>query len=116
MTGPAGKSALNSSKDASFGAPFIDVDEWRDAPVRHRYVHGGFEDGDTRFSMYFPPAERYEGRFFHPVLPMSGDRAAATSACCTAGPGRSSSPSTAARISSSRTVGRANRSRATTRR
>jgi hypothetical protein len=27
----------------------VDVDEWRDAPVRHRYVHGGFsgaDDGD----------------------------------------------------------------------
>ena len=60
------------SKDATFGAPFTDVDEWRDDPVRHRYVHGGFEGSDTRFSLYFPPAERYEGRFFHPVLPMSG--------------------------------------------
>lgn len=78
MTGPAVQSAPNSSKDASFGAPFIDVDEWRDAPVRHRYVHGGFADGDTRFSMYFPPAEQYEGRFFHPVLPMSGIEFAAT--------------------------------------
>ncbi len=66
------------SKDASFGTAFIDVDEWRDAPVRHRYVHGGFEDGDTRFSFYFPPAEQYEGRFFHPVLPMSGIEFAAT--------------------------------------
>src|SRR5919106_1269321 len=60
------------SKDVTFGAPFTDVDEWRDDPVRHRYVHGGFEGRDTRFSSYFPPAEQYEGRFFHPVLPMSG--------------------------------------------
>ena len=66
------------SKDPTFGPAFIDVDEWRDAPVRHRYVHGGFEDGDTRFSFYFPPAEQYEGRFFHPVLPMSGIEFAAT--------------------------------------
>ena len=66
------------SKDPTFGTPFIDVDEWRDAPVRHRYVHGGFEDGETRFSFYFPPAEQYEGRFFHPVLPMSGIEFAAT--------------------------------------
>lgn len=66
------------SKDAAFGAPFVDVDEWRDQPVRHRYVHGGFEDSDTRFSFYFPPAERYEGRFFQPVLPMSGIEFAAT--------------------------------------
>ncbi|MCU1368627.1 MAG: hypothetical protein JWN39_4266 [Ilumatobacteraceae bacterium] len=66
------------SKDSTFGTPFIDVDEWRDAPVRHRFVHGGFEGGDTRFSMYFPPAEQYEGRFFQPVLPMSGIEFAAS--------------------------------------
>ena len=66
------------SKDATFGAPFVDVDEWRDEPVPHRYVHGGFEGGDTRFSMYFPPPEKYEGRFFQPVLPMSGIEFAAT--------------------------------------
>src|SRR3954451_3510275 len=51
--------------DPFFGPAFIDIDEWRDAPVRHRYVHGGFEGTDTRFSFYFPPAERYEGRFLH---------------------------------------------------
>jgi len=50
--------------DSRFGAPFIDVDEWRDQPARHRYVHGGFEDTHTRFSFYFPPAEKYRGRFF----------------------------------------------------
>src|SRR5262245_29473733 len=50
--------------DPRFGAPFIDVDEWRDQPVRHRYVHGGFEDTHTRFSFYMPPAEKYQGRFF----------------------------------------------------
>jgi hypothetical protein len=44
---------------------FIDVDEWRDTPRRHRYVHGGFEDTHTRFSFYFPPEEEYRGRFFH---------------------------------------------------
>jgi hypothetical protein len=66
------------SKDPTFGAPFVDVDEWRDEPVRHRYVHGGFEGTDTKFSFYFPPPERYEGRFFQPVLPMSGIEFAAT--------------------------------------
>ena len=60
------------SKDPEFGVAHLDVDEWRDEPVRHRYVHGGFEGTDTKFSIYFPPPERYEGRFFHPVLPMSG--------------------------------------------
>src|SRR5262245_60255887 len=45
-----------------FGEPFVDVDEWRDAPRRHRYVHGGFEGTETRFSFYFPPDENYSGR------------------------------------------------------
>ena len=51
--------------DAFFGPPYVDVDEWRDSPQRHRYVHGGFEGTDTRFSIYFPPAEAYGGRFIH---------------------------------------------------
>jgi hypothetical protein len=48
--------------DPFFGPAFVDVDEWRDAPVRHRYVHGGFHRTDTRFSCYFPPAEQWRGR------------------------------------------------------
>src|SRR4051812_29758126 len=58
--------------DPDYQTPFIDVDEWRDEPVRHRYVHGGFEGTDLLFSYYFPPAERYEGRFFQPILAVSG--------------------------------------------
>jgi PKD domain len=48
----------------TIGAPYVDVDEWREVPRPHRYVHGGFEDTHTRFSCYFPPAEQYRGRFF----------------------------------------------------
>ncbi|MEX1008977.1 MAG: hypothetical protein WD271_14180 [Acidimicrobiia bacterium] len=48
--------------DPFFGPAFVDVDEWRDTPVRHRHVHGGFDGTDTRFSFYFPPAEQWEGR------------------------------------------------------
>jgi len=65
------------SKDAEFTRPFTDIDEWRDEPVRHRYVHGGFEGTETRFSMYFPPEELYEGRFFQPLMPISGTENAA---------------------------------------
>lgn len=50
-------------KDEVFGAPFIDVDEMRDHPRLHRYVHGGFAGGDTLFSFYFPEPEHYGGRF-----------------------------------------------------
>jgi hypothetical protein len=58
--------------DRMYTAPFVDVDEWRDDPVRHRYVHGGFDGTDCRFSIYFPDAARYQGRFFQPVSPVPG--------------------------------------------
>jgi hypothetical protein len=58
--------------DPDFNTPAVDVDEWRDTPVRHRYVHGEFEGSDLRFSYYFPPEEIYEGRFFQPILAVSG--------------------------------------------
>ena len=64
--------------DPMFTAPFVDVDEWRDDPVRHRYVHGGFDGTDCRFSMYFPDATPYHGRFFHPVSPVPGSEHGAT--------------------------------------
>lgn len=57
------------TKDSVFSDPFIDMDEWRDEPVRHRYVHGGFEGTQTRFSFYFPPEHKYEGRFFQYITP-----------------------------------------------
>ncbi|KJS04085.1 MAG: hypothetical protein VR73_15460 [Gammaproteobacteria bacterium BRH_c0] len=53
--------------DPFFGTPYIDRDEWRDTPIPHRHVHGGFADTDTRFSFYFPPAEHWKGRMFHPI-------------------------------------------------
>lgn len=66
MSGPHG------STDPLYDTPYTDIDEWRDEPVRHRYVHGGFEGTDCRFSCYFPPEQRYEGRFFQPLMPVSG--------------------------------------------
>src|SRR5262245_5118662 len=64
--------------DPMFTEPFVDIDEWRDTPVRHRYVHGGYHDTDCRFSMYFPEPRRYQGRFFHPVMPVPGTEHSAT--------------------------------------
>jgi hypothetical protein len=58
--------------DPLYTEPFVDKDEWRDQPTRHRYVHGGFQGTDLRFSMYFPPKEQYQGRFFHPVMHIAG--------------------------------------------
>jgi hypothetical protein len=55
-------------QDTLFKNPFIDVDENRDKPVKHRYIHGGFGDG-TRFSFYFPETKDYAGRFFQYITP-----------------------------------------------
>src|ERR1700728_30089 len=54
------------------GPAFIDIDEWRDTPRRHRYVHGGFTGTHTLFSCYFPPAEHYRGRFLQHLEGGSG--------------------------------------------
>lgn len=66
-------------EDEYFSKPYIDVEEWRDTPVRHYYVHGGFEgteiDGtnEARFCLYFPEKEAYEGRFFQYLSPAPED-------------------------------------------
>lgn len=59
-----------AGSDPVLTQPFVDIDEQRDSPVPHRYVHGGFEGTETRFSFYFPAAEVYEGRFFQHVTPV----------------------------------------------
>lgn len=65
-------------RDPLYTDPYVDADRWRDEPERHRYVHGGFTDTELRFSMYFPPPERYEGRFYHPVMHIAGNENAAS--------------------------------------
>jgi hypothetical protein len=59
--------------DPLFAQPFVDIDEWRDKPVRHRYVHGGFKGTDALFSIYLPPKQKFHGRFFQPIPAISGD-------------------------------------------
>ncbi len=59
-----------SVQDPLFTQPYVDIDEWRDKPVRHHYVHGGFKGTDMRFSFYFPEKEKYGGRFFQYVTPV----------------------------------------------
>jgi hypothetical protein len=44
-----------SEHNPMFAEPFIDVDTLRDAPVRHRYIHGGFRGTDLRFFQYVTP-------------------------------------------------------------
>jgi hypothetical protein len=59
------------SIDPQFNRPYVEVSEWRERPVPHRYVRGGFEGTDAHFSFYFPPKDKYEGRFFHNTYPMA---------------------------------------------
>jgi hypothetical protein len=68
-TPPAQAPLYSPDSDPLFAQPYVDIDEWRDAPVRHRYVHGGFKGTDTRFSFYLPPKEQYQGRFFQHITP-----------------------------------------------
>jgi hypothetical protein len=56
--------------DSLFSEPYVDDDEWRDSPVRHRYVHGGFRGTETRFSIYLPPEGSYQRRFFQHITPV----------------------------------------------
>lgn len=55
--------------DSLFKVPYIDADEWREKPIKHRYVHGGFKDTEARFSFYFPSKEQYKGHFFQYITP-----------------------------------------------
>ncbi len=66
---PAPQQLYSPDADPMWAQPYVDQDEWRDTPVRHRYVHGGFKGTDTRFSFYFPPKETYQGRFFQHITP-----------------------------------------------
>lgn len=53
------KKLYSGFDDPQFANPYIDVDEWWDKPVKHHYIHGGFEGTLTRFCFYFPPEETY---------------------------------------------------------
>ena len=70
----AQKNLVNSkldfvSEDTAFREPFIDMDDWRQQPVPHRYIHGGFRSNGTRFSFYLPEKKNYKGHFFQYVTP-----------------------------------------------
>jgi hypothetical protein len=59
-----------ASLDSMFNKPFMDKDEWREKPVKHRYIHGGFKGTKTLFSFYLPPKEQYQGHFFQYITPV----------------------------------------------
>lgn len=53
--------------DEQFAHPYIDIDEWKKEPVRHRYIHGGFEGTESRFCFYWQ-ADWYR----HKIMEQSG--------------------------------------------
>ncbi len=60
--------------DPYFSQPYIDEEGWRDMPVRHYFVHGGFRNTEkmgweVQFCFYFPEKEKYEGRFYQYLSP-----------------------------------------------
>ena len=57
--------------DPLYSDPPILIDEQRETPVPHRYVHGEFRGTPGRFSFYFPPREKYRGRFHHNTYPLA---------------------------------------------
>lgn len=63
---------VTKEKEWDFSKVYIDVEEWRNVPVKHQYIHGGEKDTELKFSFYFPPKEQYQGRFFHFVAPTHG--------------------------------------------
>jgi hypothetical protein len=81
----ASEAAMPAGGTVKYDKPYLDIDEWRDTPVRHRYVHGGFRDTELLFSMYFPPKEQYQGRFFQPLQAVSGNENTASMAMAQAG-------------------------------
>ncbi len=69
-TDPGAALPSNPETAPEFTQPYLDIDESRELPLPHRYVHGGFTGTETRFSFYLPPVEAYEGRFFQHVTPV----------------------------------------------
>ncbi|MET0662582.1 MAG: hypothetical protein ABWZ42_05570 [Ilumatobacteraceae bacterium] len=70
--------------DPELAEPYIDIDEPRTTTdpgthrtVSYRYVHGGFAGTDARFSLYFPSADDYQGRFFQHTYPTLAEEDAA---------------------------------------
>lgn len=67
------------ANDPYFSKPYIDVQEIRQNPLPHYYVHGGFKGTDlngvneVRFCFYYPMKEAYQGRFFQYVSPAPED-------------------------------------------
>lgn len=61
--------------DALYATPVIDREQDLSTPVTHRRVSGHFDGTDVRFTIYLPPAEQWQGRFFQYTYPTSTENA-----------------------------------------
>jgi hypothetical protein len=72
------KIIYNGKNDIQFKKPYIDADEWRERElpngkkVPFRYLHGGFEKTNVKFSFCFPEKNQYKGHFFQFLSPFPG--------------------------------------------
>lgn len=73
QTGASPMMVTADSIDPLFNDPMIETNEERSSPLPHRYVHGSFKGTPGKFSFYFPPKERYRGRFYHNTYPLHLD-------------------------------------------
>ena len=68
----------DAKKDPQFQKGYIDIDkeDFRELPdgkkLKYRYLHGGFEGTNVKFSFFYPPKENYEGRFYQYLSPFPG--------------------------------------------
>ncbi len=73
-----GTTMYDPKTDAAFQQPFIDIDEKRERTLAdgttmpYRYMHGGFQGTNVKFSFFFPEEEKYEGRFHQYLSPFPG--------------------------------------------
>ena len=72
------KQIYDAKQDPYYSKPFIDTDERRERELpngtktAYRYMHGGFNGTQVRFSFYFPPKENFKGHFFQYLSPFPG--------------------------------------------
>lgn len=57
--------------DPLYNRPVIDSEQDVNTPVPHRKVSGHFEGTKYKFNFYYPPQNRWQGRFFHKVYPLA---------------------------------------------
>ena len=57
-------SYYDPAADAVFSRPYIDLEQWREQPIHHLYMHGGFEGTILSFPCIFRKKLSMNGAFF----------------------------------------------------